>query len=263
VALAIGASAIAFAHGPLQDQIDEASAQIGREPADARLYLRRGELHRLHEDWDAALADYGRAAALSPADDTIDFLRGRALQEAGKPEAAKAALDRFLERHPNHPDALIARARALRALGEYRAAAADYTRAIERLPKPDPDHYLERARIELSGLDYNRALAGIDAGIARLGQVPALQDLGIEIELKMGRVDAALLRLDRMAASSPRRETWLARRGEILAQAGRKDEARSAYKASLTAIEALPVATRRTRAMADLESRVRGALASI
>jgi predicted Zn-dependent protease len=258
--LALALATAAPAHGPVQEQIDAVTAQIAQAPADPQLYLRRGELHRVHEDWDAALADYDRAAALAPADDIVDFLRGRALLEAGRPVPAKAALDRYLARHPDHTEALVTRARARRALGQLRAAAADYTRAIDRLARPDPDYYLERARIEVAGRDFRNALAGLDAGLARLGPVPSLQLYAIEIELKLGRVDAALARLDRMAAQSARKETWLARRGEILMQAGRRKEARRAYEASLAAIEALPAGARHTRAIVELEGQVRGAL---
>jgi tetratricopeptide (TPR) repeat protein len=261
VALALAVATTAPAHGPLQEQIDVMTAQIAQDPSAARLYLRRGELHRLHEDWGAALADYERAAALAPSDDTVDFLRGRALLEAGKPAPARVALDRYLARHPDHAEALITRARTLGALGQFRAAAVDYTHAIERLPRPDPDHYLERARTELAAREIKRALAGLDAGIARLGPVPALQMFAIELELKQGRVDAALVRLDKAAAQSPRKETWLARRGEILMHAGRRNEARSAYAAALAAIEALPASARQTKAIVDLEGRVRSALA--
>lgn len=260
-ALALAVAASVLAHGTLDEQIQAVTAQIAQDPSAAPLYLRRGELHRIHEDWDAALADYERAAALAPVDDTIDFLRGRALLQAGAPAPARMALDRYLARHPDHAEALITRARALRALAQFRAAAADYTRAIERLPRPDPDHYLERARIQVAAREVKAALAGLDAGIARLGPVPALQLFAIELELKRGRVDAALARLDTVAAQSPRQETWLARRGDILAQAGRRTEARSAYAAALAAIEALPAGARQTKAVIDLEGQVRNALA--
>ena len=250
----------ACAHGPLLEQIEKLTAEIARDPANAQLYIRRGELHRVHEEWDAALADYRRASKLSPEDDRIDFLRGRALQEAGRAGQAKTALDAYLSQHPGNSEALVARARALRALGDYRAAVDDYARAIERNPRPDPDLYLERARAELATRESAHALAGIDAAIARLGPIPALQLFAIEVDMQQGRIDDALQRLDTVAARSPRKETWLARRGELLAQAGRPDEARSAYAAALSAIEALPPGARQTRAIADLEGRVRSAL---
>ena len=260
-ALALAAFTLAYAHGPLQEQIDAVSAQIAQSPSDVSLYVRRGELHRIHEDWDAALADYDRVAALAPADDSVDFLRGRALLEAGRAASARVALDRYLARHPDHAEALITRARALRALAQPRAAAADYTRAIAQMPRPDPDHYLERAQIEVAAREVRKALAGLDAGMARLGPVPALQLYAIELELQLGQVDAALARLDRIAAQSPRKEVWLARRGEILTQAGRRKEARTAYTASLAAIEALPSRARQTGAIVALEGQVRAALA--
>jgi tetratricopeptide (TPR) repeat protein len=259
-ALALAVATAAAAHGPLQEQIDAATQLIALAPDDAQLYLRRGELHRLHEDWDAALADYDRAAALAPADDVVDFLRGRALQEAGRPALAKAALDRYLAGHPDHAEALVTRAKAQQALGALRPAAADYTRAIDRLARPDPDYYLERARIEVAGREVTKALAGLDAGLLRLGPVPALQLYAIELEVELGRVDRALARLDAAAAQSARKETWLARRGDILLRAGRRKEAHAAYAAALAAIEALPASVRQTSATVDLERQVRGAL---
>ena len=251
----------AFAHGPLLEQIEKLTAEIARDPGNAQLYIRRGELHRVHEEWDAALADYRRAQTLAPAEDRIDFLRGRALQEAGRSGQAKTALDVYLARHPGHVEARVARARALRALGEYRAAVDDYAHAIERISRPDPDLYLERARTQLAAGDPVQAIAGIDAAVERLGPIPSLQLFAIELDVQQGRVDAALLRLDVLAARSPRKETWLARRGEILAQAGRPDEARTAYVAALAALEALPPAPRHTKAIVDLEGQVRSALA--
>ena len=106
-----------------------------------------------------------------------------------------------------------------------------------------------------------QAIAGIDAAVERLGPIPALQLFAIELDVQQGRIDAALVRLDGLAARSPRKETWLARRGEILAQAGRPDEARTAYVAALAALEALPPAPRQTKAIANLEGQVRSALA--
>jgi len=256
------ASGGATAHGPLEEQIAKVTAEITRDPANAQLYVRRGELRRVHEEWDAALADYRRAGVLAPADDRIDFLRGRALQEAGRPTQAKAVLDVYVAQHPGHVEALVARARTLRALGEHLAAVDDFSRAIERSPRADPDLYLERARAQVAAGETAQAIAGIDAAIARLGPIPALQLFAIDLDVQQGRIDEALARLDAGAGRSPRKETWLARRGDILAQAGRPDEARTAYLGALAAIEALPPGMRRTMAIADLEGQVRSALAA-
>jgi predicted negative regulator of RcsB-dependent stress response len=52
----------------------------------------------------------------------------------------------------------------------------------------------------------------------------------------------------------------LARRGEILQQAGRPYEAREAFQQSIKSIETLPLRYRKTKAILDLEARVRKAL---
>ena len=85
--------------------------------------------------------------------------------------------------------------------------------------------------------------------------------MAIEFEVTRERYDAALARLDRIAAGAARKERWLARRGEILAQAGRQAEARTAFTQVRAAIAALPPRRRTTRAVAELEDRIRMALA--
>lgn len=259
VALAIAGTV--SAHDALHDQIASATARIKRAPTDARLYVERAELHRIHQDWNAAIADYARAARLAPGDNTLDYLRGRMLLEAKRYDAARALLDAYVEQHPDHLAARVARARTLAALGEHTAATADYTHALARLPQPDPDLYVERARVEVAAGDVERALAGLDAGLARLGAVPALEDLALRLEIDAGHVDSALARLDRMTAAVARKEFLLARRGDLLMAAGRANEARVAYAATLVAIQALSAGARRTSAVKALEGRVRGALA--
>jgi hypothetical protein len=62
-------------------------------------------------------------------------------------------------------------------------------------------------------------------------------------------------------ANSPRKETWLARKGEILQRADRKAEAAAAYRSALVAMETLPPFRRKVPAMQDLEKRLRDGLA--
>src|SRR2546426_2682773 len=71
-----------FAHGDLHEQIAITTKLIQREPHNAALYLKRGELHRAHGEWDAAMADYERAAELDPKLEVVDLARGKALLAA-------------------------------------------------------------------------------------------------------------------------------------------------------------------------------------
>lgn len=254
-----------WAHGDLHLQIQEVTRQIEKEPRNAELYLKRGELHRAHHEWDAAQADYDFARALDPKMAVLDLARGRMFLEANWPISAKVALDRFLAIHTNHVEGLTARARTLVKLDQRLAAARDYTMAIAHSTEPRPELYLERAQALTAegGACLDEALKGLDEGIEKLGPLVTLQLYAIDVELKQKRFDAALGRLERVAAQSPRKETWLARRGEILHQAGRTAEAREAFESALVAIGKLPPARRHVPAMVELEKRLREAIEAL
>jgi tetratricopeptide (TPR) repeat protein len=179
---------------------------------------------------------------------------------------AKATLDRFLAREPAHVEALATRAQALDALGRHREAAEDLTRAIAAVPasaRPKPSSYLDRARaLERTGR-LDEAVRGLDEGLVRLGQPVTLELYAIELELARDRFDAALTRLDRIAAASDRKESWLVRRAEILERAGRGEAARQAYSDALAAIHALPAGRRSNRAVRRLEESATAALARL
>lgn len=260
--LLLGAAlaASASAHEDLLVQIERITRQIEAEPDRAILYFRRGELRRMHEDWVAARADLERAAALDPALAAVDLALGRLGNQSGDPRRAKASLDRFLAREPDHGEALIERGRARVLLGERGAAIEDFTRGLRTLEAPRPENYLERADVLRSEGRLDEALKGLEEGLGRVGAALPLQLALLDLELEMSRVDAALARLEGIARASDRKDLWLARRGDILRQAGRKHEARSAYAAALTSIEALPAARRKTRFTQDLEAKVRSGL---
>jgi len=153
-----------------REEIVTLTEQIRKQPAKTALYLRRGDMYRAVQNWDASQADYDYARALDAKIDDIDFLKGRVFLEANWPLSAKVALDRFLTNHANHVDALVARARAHSKLGLRAASAHDYSRALELTPQPQPELYIERAQILASGgADYaNEALQGLDDGIKKL-----------------------------------------------------------------------------------------------
>lgn len=250
------------AHGDLHEQIRAVTEQIAKDPKNSELYLKRGELHRAHQEWDDAQADYDHALALNPGLTVIDFTRGRMFLEANWPHSAKICLDRFLRKHTNHVEGFTARARALVKLEKPLDAARDFTTAIRFAPTGRPELYIERSQALASAGDkhYEEALRGLDEGVARLGPLVTIQLHAIDLELKRKQFDAALNRLEKIASQSPRKETWLARRGEILQQAGRREEARAAYEQALKALDSLPPARRNVPAMTELERRIKAAI---
>jgi predicted Zn-dependent protease len=207
----------ARAHEGLHEQIAAITAKIKRDPKNAALYLQRGELHRFHRDWARAAADYDRAERLRPSMNIVKLARGKMLFESGKLQPAKLTLDRFLAQQPDHYDALLTRARVLAKLGDRTNAAKDFTAALALSAVPEPELYLERAKV----LPVDEALRGLDEGINKLGPVVTLQLAAIDLELRRKNYDSALARLDQIAAQAERKEAWLVKRNEILKLAGR------------------------------------------
>jgi predicted Zn-dependent protease len=249
-------------HADLLLQIEELSKTIEKEPNNPELYVRRAELNRSHLAWDTAAADLDKARELDPAYDLVDFMRGRLLFDSGWPLSAKACLDQYLTRKPNDAGALIARAHVLTHLQLRLDAAKDFTRAIACSPEPGPELFIERAQaLGAAGPEYlAEALSGLDDGVKRLGPLVTLQLFAIDLELKQGKFDGAISRLDQVAEKSPRKESWLARRGEILIEAGRPAEAKRTFESALAAMEKLPPARRNVPAMLELQRRIRSHL---
>ena len=256
-------SAQASAHDGLGNQIAVLTQEIAAQPGNAGLYLHRGELHRLERDFRGALADYDRARRLDPALSAVDLGAGRAYLEAKRPEDAKRSLERYVRARPNDSEGCLELARALTALRATNAADEQYARAIALATRPRPDLYFEQARLLRDAGRLPAAIRAVDAGVARLGPLASLEELAIDLEVERKNFDGALARLDQMFPARGRQETRLARRGEILAAAGRPAEAREAFRQAQRSIEELDPRLRQTRAMQKLEGRVRSALENL
>jgi predicted Zn-dependent protease len=84
-----------------------------------------------------------------------------------------------------------------------------------------------------------------------------LESYALDLEQRDGRLDAALARIERLAAGSPRQESWLVRRAAILAEAGRPGDAEQSLRQALLAIERLPPHRRTAPATTRLEAKAR------
>jgi predicted Zn-dependent protease len=260
--LAAGAAPL-FAHGDLHEQIDALSAELEREPGRVDLLLRRAELHRLHQDWKASASDYDRAERLDPKSVTLHLGRGLLLADQDKLDGARKELDKAIATNPAHVDAHIARARVLAKQGKADAAADDYRAAIAGAARAEPEYYDEAAQVLAATGDAGRehALALLEEGLSKLGHPASLELRALDLEIALRRYDAALARVDRLAAAATRTEGWQERRGDIQRLAGREDEARLSYRAALDAIARLPARLATTHATVELRTRVEGKFA--
>ncbi len=254
-----------LAHGDLGGQIDEVTAEIAARPSDAQLFLKRGELHRNVELFLFAGDDFAQAEKLDPSLTLVHLARARNYLEWRKPALGLSSLDRYLASNPAGQLAALAhevRGKLLVALERPLEAASEFTLAIDFSTAPSPDVFLYRvAAYESAGNEYfDIAIQSLDTGIARLGPIVSLIQPALDLELRLQRYDAALARVDQLAAAAARPESWLARRGEILLQSGRTSEAHEAFQLALEKIASLSARHRNTAATQQIERQVRSRL---
>lgn len=256
----------AAAHGPLRESLAQHDRRIAEQPRNPHLWIERAELQRMRRDFAAALRDLDRAERLLRADPNIALLRARVHLDAGHPAKALDAAARSIAREPRQPQAWFVRAQALASLGRHAAAAESYASGHALLDRPAPDTVLAQARAWRTagaGHHLQAALNALDVAMAQLGPIVALQSEAIALEVALGNVDAALARLSTLSAHADRKETWLARRGDILRAAGRDDEALAAYREASQRLEALPSSLRNTPAMLSLRGSLQGHLSAM
>jgi len=254
-----GAVSAAFGHGDFHDRLIALRAALAARPDDAGLHFDLAWVFCEHGEWQPALDEIQRVEQLAPESFPTDLVRGCALRAAERPAEACAALDRHLAAHPGDVRALIERARARDALGRGDDALTDYRALSAAVPDANPDLVLEIAEaLERHG-SADEAVRVIDTSTQRIGPFPGLLMFALEIDLSHGRTDAALQRVDALQALAPRPEPWMARRAEILAQAGRVGAARAAWEALLTHLAALPNLERGAPVMQTLAARAREA----
>jgi len=260
VALALGAPVAVRAHVGL-DELDRQSERgVARAPENAEAHLTRARVLEMKHEWDAAIAELEAAAERGADPDVVGAAKGEVFLAAGFPRTAKIELDRVLARRPDAAGARQTRARVWLALGNAEAAAIDFGEAIARASHPTPELVIERRDALLATGHKAEALAALDDGMARIGHVASLEMPAIDLEVELGHTDRALARLDRLAATAPPNPFWIARRGEILARAGRDAEARAEYAKAMALIDARDAA-HRGRPFDDLKRRLETALA--
>ena len=263
---------VARAHGPLHEQIQLFSERLAKSPEDGEALSQRAELYRAHGLYAEARADTDALERILPGNLTNRLRRG--LIDLGARETNSAVENLALWQRARPDDlsgnyalaqALVLAARPGEAVpyfhrviaGAAREGAADFSQSGAR-----PELYLERAHAQQAArISEAEILAGIDAGIARLGPLPVLERFAAELEMKRGNPDAAVERIEAIAARAERKERWLFQQGELLLRAGRTNDARQKFVAAGDALARLPDKLQRAWVATELRQQIDARLA--
>ena len=254
----------AQAHGPLHEEISRLTLELRQQPDDPARLARRGELLQLHGLPDQALADFEQLARLRPKDITNDFRLGQARLELGQTNDAVVLLTRFATHRPASVTGHLILARALVRAGQPMEASQHFARVIALSPEPLPDWFLEQFRaLRSADVPVADQAACLNAGIGQLGPLPVLVLPAVDLEVRRGNIDRALALLDALAARAERKERWLSRRGDVLLEAGRTQEARAEFVAARRALDSLPDRLQRAWTATELRQQLDAKLAAL
>lgn len=253
----------ADAHGTGHEVITALTAQLAERPNDTALLVERGEQYLSHADLPSARADLEKALRIDPKLDAARVRLAIVTRDEGKPDEALRMVSGVLERQSTNHLARSIRADLYASAGRPAEAVADYNTLLVTQVTPRPDLFLARARAEMavSSNRWSAAVRGLDQGIVRLGPVPSLHLMALDLEEQGRDYKAALRRVDTIIEMAPRTDRWLMRRGDILTAAGRMDDARKSYRDALAALDDLPESQRRTIASTELRRDIEARLA--
>lgn len=204
--LFVALAATARAHAPLPEDIARLSRQIAAEPDRPGLYLERGELWRLHGKVEDARADLRRAEALDPTLERLPLCRAALDLDQGAVAAALESVAGFLRRHPRDAEALRLSARIHEVRGDWVAVADACGRIVRESGAARPEDVLTWAEARRAGGKdaspeaLTAGLAALTEGLERLGPLVVLENAAADLELRLGRSDAAAARWQRIAA---------------------------------------------------------------
>ncbi len=213
------------------------------------LFVERASLQRRLGRFDAAGRSLRCAAVWNGASLAFAQEKCRLLTATGDHARAAGLLDRWIGLTPNDTASLMLRAQAHLGAQAYEAAALDLevARATD-FKQFTIDAELWLAQAWTGARRPRKALEVLDRAVRDRGVLPALIQAAVDLEVGARRFDAAL---DWHAKEKPRSGStpgWHARQGDLLAMAGRADDARAAWEAARTAHSHLPARRRCTAA---------------
>lgn len=172
-ALLTALPAAALAQSPAE-ALDRLDRQLAETPNDAGLLADRGRLHFLLGDYDAAAADLWNATQTDPSlrqDAALQIMRGRAVLESGKAEAAAKVFETVQGGEGERARAAFYAAEAYASMGETALARA----ALKRAVALDPGYTAAQMRLDRLA-DGAAPEAAAEAGAMEEAEAPLLAE---------------------------------------------------------------------------------------
>lgn len=237
----------ARAHPSPSHTLDEINAHLEDTPDDPALLRNKADtlitMNRLGEAEDIA----GQLLRAAPSDPENLYLSAKLTLLRGNSSQALAQMEALTHTAPDFAQGWNLYADLLYQASKRDEAIAAKQKYLQISATQDAAEYVtcadwlrERGRPG----DAQAAIVLLDQGISRIGVLMGLEQAAIEIDLSLKQWDSALHRLNILTARFRPSADLNVQRASILVQAGRFQEAVSAYDAAIAILEASPSANR-------------------
>lgn len=228
-----------IAHPDPRHTLEHLEEHLAESPDDAELLREKAGLLLATGQPDLARPVVDRLLALAPGVPENLLLDARVCLAKNDPSASTKA-SALTASHPKFAPGWNLLARVERIKGRRDEAITAKRRYLELARKPAPGDVLTCATWIAEAGDTDSAITILDQGLAKLGVLTGLHQKAIDLELVLGRHDAALRRVDALAARFRPSVELSLRRAEILEKAGRPAQAAAACDDALALLDSLP-----------------------
>ena len=149
--------AVAQSRSEWRDSLETLSASLKKDPNNVDLRLRKAEADIQLEQWDYALAEYGRILREDEKNLAALYFRAYVHERQQHYDLARVDYESFLAIQPVHLEARLGLAHVLEKMGRKSDTTDELNRIVQMFPD-SADAYAARAAFETKYLQYELAL---------------------------------------------------------------------------------------------------------
>lgn len=173
-----------------RDSLEMLNAKIGKDPNNLNLHLLKAEANINLEQWDYALAEYGKILHADEKNLAALYFRAYVHMQQKHYDLARVDYESFLLLEPEHFEARLGLAHVLQKLGRKTETTDELNRLIQMFPD-SADAYAARAAYETELKQYDIALYDWDEAIRRKPLNSGFVVSKADILIKLYRMDEA------------------------------------------------------------------------
>ena len=196
VIITLSSSLLVFHSAPAQtrqqwrDSLEVLNVYISKDPQNLHLHLLKAEANINLEQWDYALAEYGKILHVDEKNLAALYFRAYIHTQQRHYDLARVDYEAFLRLQPTHFEARLGLAHVLQKMGRKTDTVDELNRLVQMFPD-SADAYAARAAFETEQKQYDIALYDWDEAIRRKPLQSGFVVSKADILISLNRMDEA------------------------------------------------------------------------